>query len=212
MKTKAEIIREAREKLGGFSTPSKMPGFGYGLPAFECKVGSILAKLRNTPCSDCYARKGRYIFPNVQKAQYRRLAILTNNPTQWARDMVEYIPLVSGRERYFRWHDSGDIMSDIHLSAIVWIAECLPEFRFWLPTKEYATVARFLRSGREFPPNLAVRVSAPRLEDTTYQSVTGLVSYIAKGYDCPAPAQDNACGDCRKCWDTSVRAVTYKKH
>ena len=31
-------------------------------------------------------------------------------------------------------------------------------------------------------------------------------------HTCPAYKQDNACKDCRACWDQSVFSVDYKKH
>ena len=35
-------IKEAKSIVGGLSNPSKMPGYGYGLSAFDCSVGSKL--------------------------------------------------------------------------------------------------------------------------------------------------------------------------
>jgi len=37
--------KELKEITGSFSKPSKMPGYSYGLPAWECKTGSKLAKI-----------------------------------------------------------------------------------------------------------------------------------------------------------------------
>ena len=33
-------IKEAKAIVGGLSNPSKMHGYGYGLSAFDCAVGS----------------------------------------------------------------------------------------------------------------------------------------------------------------------------
>ncbi len=59
-------VKEAWAEVGGLSKPSKMPSYGYSLSAFKCKVGSKLREVLNSTCANCYALKGRYIFPNVQ--------------------------------------------------------------------------------------------------------------------------------------------------
>lgn len=219
---RAHALREAQTLIGGFSQPSKMPGLGYSLPATECKIGQLLARKSGTVCHGCYALKGRYMFPNVQAALHRRLASLRANPQQWADDIIRLLPYATDC-RDFRWHDSGDIQGWEHLRQIVRIAYALPQFRFWLPTKEYALIRSWIKAhtpegsilnlSSAFPPNLCVRISAPMLGDTTFHSVTGHVSYVAKdGANCPAPNQGGKCLDCRKCWDTSVPVVTYKLH
>ena len=60
------------------SKPSKMPGFAIGIPAKECKTGAKLRKIKGSVCYGCYALKGCYVFPDVQAAQYKRLAAITN--------------------------------------------------------------------------------------------------------------------------------------
>ena len=99
---------------GGLSKPSKMPGYAYNLPAWECKVGSKLAKVPGSVCHGCYALKGRYRFPNVKEAMYRRLASITR--PDWARTMAADIN--ARKSRFFRWHDSGDVQSVKHLLKI----------------------------------------------------------------------------------------------
>ena len=46
-------IKEAKAIVGGLSNPSKMPGYGYGLSAFDCSVGSKLRLIKNSTCSMC---------------------------------------------------------------------------------------------------------------------------------------------------------------
>ena len=59
-------LRDAWNIVGGLSTPSKMPGYAYGLPAKDCIVGSTLAKIPGSVCHGCYALMGNYRFPNVK--------------------------------------------------------------------------------------------------------------------------------------------------
>ena len=72
----AETVGKAREYVGGLSRPSKMPGWGYSIPAIYCKMGAILSKIPGAVCRFCYAKKGRYIFPVVQAAMERRFRAL----------------------------------------------------------------------------------------------------------------------------------------
>ncbi len=65
------LKKEANRITGGLSKPSKMPGPAYNLPAIRCKTGSKLRKIKGSVCYGCYALKGRYCFPNVQKALER---------------------------------------------------------------------------------------------------------------------------------------------
>ena len=79
-------IKEAWANVGGLSKPSKMPGYGYGLSAFECDTGSKLRLIKNSTCSMCYALKGRYTFKGVKAAHANRLESITKDT--WVNDMV----------------------------------------------------------------------------------------------------------------------------
>ena len=108
-------VKNAIEITGSFSKPSKMPGWSYGLPAWECKTGSKLRKIKNSVCSACYALKGNYTrFPAIKKTQYRRLAAISH--PQWARAMATIIN--TKKSNYFRWHDAGDVQSLKHLRSL----------------------------------------------------------------------------------------------
>ena len=61
-------IKQAEENVGGLSVPSKMPTFGWSISARRCNVGAKLVKSEKSICFECYALKGRYIFPTVQNA------------------------------------------------------------------------------------------------------------------------------------------------
>ena len=210
-------IKEQEKLVGGLSNPSKMPGLSYGTPASACPIGAILRKKAGTVCEGCYAHKGMYVFPVVKKAQARRLEILSSDLETWRVNMTELLSRKyakkSGPDAVFRWHDSGDIQSAEHLSAIVQIAKDLPGIAFWLPTKEYKVVREYL-SRFPIPSNLVIRVSAPMVGQTI-APIPGTVSSTVgtgTGHGCPAPTQGNECGDCRACWDPLVANVDYHKH
>jgi hypothetical protein len=205
--------------VGGLSKTSKMPWLSYSIPASKCITGSKLRQIPGSVCSDCYACKGRYVMSNVEKAQLARYDILSGDLEKWAADMAALLWLKSRRrdkDTYFRWHDSGDIQSQDHLRAIIWIARQVSNVQFWLPTKELG----MLQSEREAiasTPNLTARFSAPMIGQVV--SVSGWPTSSVDsgiGYKCPAP--DNAvdgvpqCGECRACWDVDVANVDYHQH
>ena len=66
------LIKEAKEITGGLSSPSKMPGYAYNLPAWRCITGVKLQAVPGSVCAGCYAMKGRYRFRNVKEALERR--------------------------------------------------------------------------------------------------------------------------------------------
>ena len=209
----------AWEHVGGLSAPAKMPGLGYSLPASQCQTGAKLAKVKGSTCHGCYAMRGNYLYPNVQKSLWARLDSLVYLDA-WQAAISELIEaaLALGLEPFWRWHDSGDVQSVEHLRAIVAIANAFPQVSFWLPTREYAHVKNALASGTVFPANLCVRLSA-HMVDGKAPDMGLPVSTVHNGafvhptaHNCPAPTQGNFCGDCRACWQPSVPHVSYAKH
>ena len=216
-------IKEAKEITGGLSTPSKMPGYAYNLPAKACRMGSILHKQKGSVCSGCYARKGRYMFPNVQAALTRRLKSLSD--PRWVDAMVFLIEHYSKKEPFFRWHDSGDIQSAEHIQKILAVVKRTPTISHWLPTKEYATVFKELYKDEQLLdklPNLTIRFSAyfvnGDVQRELYPAI--LAASVATSKDvypdafyCPATIGLSAvCGSCRACWSKEKWNVCYLKH
>jgi hypothetical protein len=198
--------QEAWKLVGGLSRPSKMPGWSYGLPAAECKTGQLLVDVVGSTCEGCYATKGCYVFPVVQAAQYRRLESIAK--PEWVDAMALLIN--SKKPDVFRWHDSGDVQDEAHLYKIFEVCELSPEKRHWLPTRE-AWTNKYLDQA---PGNLTIRFSMPMVDQEPAGSWlnTSTVVTTAGGRTCPAPDQGNVCGDCRACWDPSVKNVAYGKH
>ena len=206
-------VKEALAICGSLSNPGKMPCHGYALPAQRCRLGSFLQQLPKAVCHYCYALRGRYAFPKVQAAMERRIESLAD--PRWV-DAITTLIHRSG-DRHFRWHDSGDLQSLEHLEKIVAVCKNLPRVKFWLPTREYQTVEAYRRTGGRIPSNLCIRLSA-HLIDGKLPLAYGLpVSTVStqdagahpNNHICPAPKQNNQCGNCRACWDRSVKVVTY---
>ena len=221
---------EAWQLVGGLSKPSKMPGWAYGLPAPECKTGSILRNVENSTCSGCYAMKGCYAFPIVQAAQYKRLKSIRSR--LWVKAMTTLIN--SKKSKFFRWHDSGDVQDLKHLAKIFEVCRRTPNTIHWMPTREAWTKKYIDRA----PKNLIIRFSMPMIDQEAAGSWahTSTVSSKNKATNCPAFRTDKTgkvhtlktynsfskedkkkldlghCGTCRKCWNFNTKNITYGVH
>ena len=217
-------LKQAEQKVGGLSQPSKMPSYGWSISAKRCNTGSKLAKVKGSVCYNCYALKGRYMFNNVQTALDRRF-------NSWSDDRESFIKamifIMHNKQHIintgvFRWFDSGDIQGIDMLTDINRIAKATPHVKHWLPTKEYKLMSNH---NLDIAFNLTLRVSNP----TRNKSFKGCYDYVSAVFDtkvnidhplsvakdsymCPAPKQNNECGSCRACWDKSVEEVVYKAH
>ena len=199
------LKKEAEKIVGGLSKPSKMPGPAYNLPASACITGQKLAKIPGSVCAGCYALKGRYRFNNVQAALQRRLQAIES--PEWVEAMIVLIK----PQKFFRWHDSGDIQSLKHLENIFRVCRATPGTSHWLPTRE----AQFLKRLKvnQVPRNLIIRMSSHMIDQApvNFWPWTSTVT-SGEGRSCPAPEQGNSCGSCRQCWDRAVPNVCYGKH
>ena len=196
--------KEAWALVGGLSKPSKMPGWSIGIPAKECKTGAKLRLIPDSVCYGCYALKGCYVFDIVQKAQYKRLHALKN--PYWVEAMTTLIN--SKKPDVFRWHDSGDVQDLDHLNKIYEVCKATPSKRHWMPTRE-AWIKDHLDSK---PDNLVIRFSSPMVDQGPVMSWPNTSTVSTKSRTCPAPDQDNSCGDCRACWDPEVKNIEYGQH
>ena len=179
-----------------------MPGLSYSLPAWECKTGSKLRKVKGSVCASCYALKGNYTrYPAIKAAQYRRLEAMKH--PAWVTAMAAVIK----RQKWFRWHDAGDVQDQQHLQKIFEICRLTPDTKHWLPTRE-AWIKNHLDSK---PENLVIRFSPPMMGQR-YDSWPNSSMVVETGASCPAPAQGGKCLDCRQCWDPAVKVVSYGKH
>jgi hypothetical protein len=194
--------REASAITGGATQTSKMPCKSYSLPTAACQTGWQMAQVEGSICSKCYAQKGFYSLyaATVEPAQHARLVAL-DDPL-WVDAMATLI----GADKYFRWHDSGDIQSLEHLQKIADVCDQTP----------------FLATGRKLPGNLVIRLSAmypdtPVIIPKSLRGVAGIAASNVHsksapiGSECEANKRGGKCGDCRKCWDRAA-TVSYRLH
>ena len=209
---KIETVKEAQTIMISLGNAGKMPCKTYNIPASLCKTGGRLRKIVGSTCHKCYAFKGNYLFPDVQKGLMRRF-----NAFKHPR-FVEAMSLMINKysTTHFRWFDSGDLYDIPMLEKIVMICQNTSHIKHWLPTREVKIVKDYLKIYKEFPKNLVVRVSAPMIDGEPLKSFrwTSTVHHKSKarGHDCPSRFQDNKCMDCRACWDKRVTNVSYHKH
>ncbi len=198
------LKKEAKEITGGLSAPNKMPGPSINLPAWNCKTGVKLQAVKGSVCAGCYAMKGRYRFPNVREAMDKRLTALAD--PRWVDAMVT---LITG-EKYFRWHDSGDIQSIEHLENIFRVCRKTPDTQHWMPTREPQFIKRL--NVNQVPRNLIIRMSSHMIDQGPVSFWPWTSTVVTSGKSCPAQEQGNQCKDCRQCWDRSVKNIAYPKH
>lgn len=216
-----------------------MPGFSYGISAQKCQTGGKLRGVAGSVCSGCYALTDWYRSwrPLLEGHRRRWNGI---HHAQWVEAMVKlitsaYKKTTDDKERYFRWHDSGDLQGVWHLARIAEVCRQTPHITHWLPTREYQFVAEYLAAGNSLPANLTVRLSAHMIDSepvipaelerlvghlpvstVSSASVRLLGMQIVEGkgsVECRAvEARDNKCGPCRACWDPRVKSVNYPAH
>ena len=202
-------VKTADALVGGLSAPGKMPCRSFSISAFLCQTGGRLSKLAGSVCAMCYARKGRYIFANVQAALARRMTVLARalaDPV-FRGEFVSAMSFLTARSPWFRWHDSGDLQSVEHFRLICDIARATPNTTHWLPTKE----PRYVKG--DVPANLIVRVSAPHIDQAAPNHPhTSTVVSNKDDATCRAFERQGKCGPCRLCWNPTVKNVAYYKH
>jgi len=198
-------VKEALKITDSFTKTSKMPGLSYSLPAWACQTGSKLRLVKTSPCYGCYALKGNYTrYPAIKAAQYRRLDAI-NHPL-WVEAMSTKIR----GQKWFRWHDAGDLQSKEHMQKIIEVCKLTPNTKHWLPTQE----RQYLPAPEEVPENLIIRLSRSKVDGPAGNAWTHDSGVTTKEGErtCPAPDQGGECRDCRACWNKDIKSVIYGKH
>jgi len=113
------------------------------------------------------------------------------------------------RQKWFRWHDAGDLQSKEHMQKIIEVCKLTPDTKHWLPTQE----RQYLPAPEDVPENLIIRLSAARVDGTAGNAWSHSSTVVTDGSpSCPAPTQGGQCLDCRACWNKDIKNVSYGKH
>lgn len=214
MKTKAESIALDMWDGAVLTNTTKMPCKSAGFTATACITGAKLRKIKGSVCEKCYAFKGNYNFKPVKFAGEARHYQMVRDYDSWEARMVSAVK--KEKNKYFRWHDSGDIQSLEHLQMIFNVCNATGDVKHWIPTREYKFIREAKRLGMVFPKNLIVRVSAPMIDGkppagfkntSTVHKNSGPI-----GKECRAYTRGGECGKCRACWDVKVKNISYPIH
>lgn len=101
--------------------------FNFGIPAYKSASGKLTCPFADACVKFCYARKGAYVWSNVQPAFEKRYQL--SKTDQFVDKM--YNEIVKKKPDYVRVHDSGDYYSEAYLNKWIDIALLFPEVRFY---------------------------------------------------------------------------------
>ena len=101
--------------------------FNFGIPAYKSASGKLTCPFADECVKFCYAKKGAYIWSNVQPAFEKRYQL--SKTDKFIPAMMEEI--VNKRPDYIRVHDSGDYYSPAYLEKWLRIARTFPEVKFY---------------------------------------------------------------------------------
>jgi len=101
--------------------------FNFGIPAYKSASGKLTCPMADECVKFCYAKKGAYIWSNVQPAFEKRYQLSKT---------IEFIDAMNAEIRkkrpdYVRVHDSGDYYSRSYLAKWITIAKQNPDVRFY---------------------------------------------------------------------------------
>ena len=116
------------------SKTSKMPAKSWSLPAWETCPGARSDGKPAEACEGCYALTGAYQFPSTIKAREHNLEDWKKD--DWCDAMVKAI----GKDKYFRWFDSGDIYCMELAEKIIEVVRRTPDCKHWLPTRSHKAI------------------------------------------------------------------------
>lgn len=227
------ILDEHKKML---SNTSKMPCKSIGLPAWECITGSKLAKIEGSTCFKCYAMRGMYNMPNVKNKNYERLDFF--NSKEFIPTMIS---LLINKE-LFRWFDSGDVQSVLMALNILTICDETPNTKHWIASREvkiWQEVKKIRDIPKNVALRISATM-IDKKPSKLFQNTSTVNSQYNKdiiGNECQAfrtlkngkkislkkylEIKKNKelkkfdlghCGNCRDCWKTAIKNVSYPMH
>jgi hypothetical protein len=101
--------------------------FNFGIPAYKSASGKLTCPFADACVKFCYAKKGAYIWSNVQPAFEKRYQI--SKTDKFIQAMSDEI--IKKKPDYIRVHDSGDYYSKAYLNKWLAIAAIHTDVRFY---------------------------------------------------------------------------------
>ena len=101
--------------------------FNFGIPAYKSASGKLTCPMADGCVKFCYAKKGAYIWSNVQPAFEKRYQLSKTD------DFIDAMNSEIKRKKpdYVRVHDSGDYYSKAYLQKWIQIAIHNPDVKFY---------------------------------------------------------------------------------
>lgn len=101
--------------------------FNFGIPAYKSASGKLTCPFADACVKFCYAKKGAYIWSNVQPAFEKRYQL--SKTDDFVNKMNQEI--IKKKPDYVRVHDSGDYYSNTYLRKWLAVAIHNPQVRFY---------------------------------------------------------------------------------
>ena len=92
--------------------------FNFGIPAYKSASGKLTCPMAKECVKFCYAKKGAYVWSNVQPAFEKRYQL--SKTDDFVHSMIDEI--MKKKPDYVRVHDSGDYYSKAYLDKWLMIA------------------------------------------------------------------------------------------
>lgn len=138
------------------TTNSKL---GYQIPSISLPPQHTCRP--DAPCAkNCYAKKGHFLYKNVQESHQNNLDVYLNNSDDYFNQIIEYLNSGLITYKLFRYHVSGDIVDYNYLLGMVKTAKKCKQTKFLCFTKKFDIVNQFLEVGNRLPSNLKIVFSA----------------------------------------------------
>lgn len=208
MQIPQKIVKAGNSKVSEYVAVVNMPA-GFTCPSdAPCKAG-------------CYALKGRYMFNNVTLPQWRNLYFFNNNPSGFFKAIENELQEADDLRpwRWFRWHESGDIVNYNYFCGMVAIAKKFKRINFMAYTKKYSIVNKYIEENGALPKNLTIIFSiwgVYGLGVNKYNLPCAYVNGVGANEYIPTSAApcEGSCKECGfKCWKLKKRqSVVFDKH
>ena len=101
--------------------------FNFGIPAYKSASGKLTCPFADECVKFCYAKKGAYVWSNVQPAFEKRYQL--SKTDDFVYSMIDEI--IKKKPDYIRVHDSGDYYSKAYLDKWLMIASVNPNVKFY---------------------------------------------------------------------------------
>lgn len=170
--TISKVVKQLLETKKAYSTKS-VDEIKMCISKGNEKIGKVLNVslppiLTCSNCSECkyfcYDIKACNQYPNtVIDARIRNLVILQKDRNEYFGRIRKALK-ARRKNKYFRWHVSGDIVDIAYFAEMVAIAKEFPDFTFWTYTKNYKVVNQYVSENGNskdvaIPENLHVMFS-----------------------------------------------------